>query len=167
MTSMDPIYLPRRYGVELVRGQELSPEHVVDVHIGYYLAGLIDGEGSFIIHASATGFGCTFVMRLRADDRPILESLRAVLGEPGAIRNTVGRAGNQAPCVDWKIAKKRELLWLTELLDVYQLRAKKRHDYAVWREAVIAWNSGAPRDEMVRYREALAEARAYREEALA
>jgi hypothetical protein len=55
----------------------------MDAAFGNWLAGFIDGEGSFTIQSARADmpqFYTRFQIRLRADDRPILEEIRAQLG---------------------------------------------------------------------------------------
>jgi hypothetical protein len=124
---------------------------------GYRLAALTDGEGCFSI---STGH-CAYIVKLRADDEPFLERMRTEIGSPGRIRRVVGTRGNQSPQSQWIVSRRGEVLWLTEIFDVYTPWSKKANDYAVWREAVIAWYSGDTDLEPFRVR--IRAAREYRE----
>jgi LAGLIDADG endonuclease len=129
----------------------------VNAEVGFRLAGLTDGEGCFSI---ATNH-CAFVVKMRADDRPLLERIRSEVGSPGRFANAKGLGETQKPQVSWIISRKAELLWLTEVFDAFPLWSKKARDYEIWREAVIAWYSGLT--DFTAYREAIREAREYRE----
>lgn len=115
---------------------DLSPE------IGCYLVGFIDGEGCFVIAKSPTGYRCAFVIKLRADDRRVLEWLCAKtgLGFVAMAHGTDGRqVGNRCPQVRWEINRKADVIALRELLETYRLQSKKLRDYEIWAQAVDLW----------------------------
>ena len=111
----------------------------MDPAFGYWLAGFIDGEGCFLIRrdTSQDNFACLFEMKLRADDRPILDEIceRAGCGKVVQKRARLGAK----PQVMWRMGSRADALRLVAILDEFPLRAKKRRDYVIWREAVIAW----------------------------
>lgn len=80
-----------------------------------------------------------FKIGLRADDREILVEI--------VERTRIGhllddpRPKGMNPVAVWIVGSKAECLALVRFLDRYPLRAKKRRDYEVWREAIIAWQS--------------------------
>jgi hypothetical protein len=115
---------------------------------GYWFSGFVDGEGCFSIARTPWGFRCEFIIKLRADDLPMLEAIRAELAIGRINAGAHSTAGiNGKPWVRYVVAKKTELIRLTEILDAYPLRSKKRRDYAIWREAAIHWaNSQQPVD---------------------
>jgi hypothetical protein len=155
---------PLRFGAHPEPGIRPAEEMVLPP-IGYHFAGLVDGEAHFAIARGPKGtYSCSFVLKMRADDRPFLELMRGLLGEPGALTMQMrGEGTNQNPTVSWIINRKNETVWLTEVLDVYQPLSKKRRDYAIWREAVIACAAGA-QNEMAEHFEAIRAVRAYRED---
>lgn len=61
-----------------------------DAGLGYYISGLIDGEGCFTIkqHTRGTHAPC-FAMKMRADDRTILERACRYVGA-GIVEDTAG-----------------------------------------------------------------------------
>lgn len=115
---------------------------------GHWLAGFIDGEGCFSIEhihrpsRTASCYACRFTLRLRNDDLPILENILLRTGCGKVVRyKDKARAQwwNSKPAAIWHVFSKEDCLRLVALLDEYPLRAKKARDYAVWREAVVAW----------------------------
>jgi hypothetical protein len=139
----------------------------VPEHVGYWLAGFTDGEGSFVISRRRKGgYACSFVIKLRADDKPLLLSLVDVLGI-GRVVDSKPEGRN--PQAAWIVCKKSECLFLTEIFDEYRLNSKKRRDYQVWREAVVAWaaidGSGADWSLIGRCHDEIREVRQYAEAA--
>lgn len=118
--------------------------------LGNYLAGLIDGEGSFHIGVNSrrrssrySSIGCQFTLSLRLDDIGILRELQLATswGRVYACRRS-GLA--QHPHARWEIFRKSECRGLVSLLDRCPLRAKKKRDFAIWREAVLLWCAHRP-----------------------
>lgn len=131
----------------------------IPLEIGWYFAGLVDGEGCFSIAPPR----CDFILKMRADDRALLETLRADLGGVGRIGLELGRTEDRTrrPQVRWTVSRQRELVWLTEFFDAFPLRSKKARDYAIWREAVIEWANGMPPAGLAEYRDRLREVRVF------
>lgn len=129
----------------------------------HWLAGLIDGEGSFNIRArKGTSPCCTLTVQLRADDRPILEEIRQKTGL-GRLED-VSQSGTSAPGVRWAVTRKGDAQALVALLDKYPLRTKKRRDYATWREAVLLHSNtprGAVTQKLIPLKTRLEEGRSY------
>lgn len=116
---------------------------MVDAAFGNWLAGFIDGEGCFGIHPMRRGgvvcWAVRFTLKLRDDDRSILEECRARVGA-GTIRTSPVRDGR--PQCAWVIESRGDCLALAEVLDRFPLRAKKARDYAIWRGALAEWANG-------------------------
>src|SRR5690348_12388818 len=108
---------------------------------GCYFAGLVDGEGCFYIGPKV----CSFTIKLRDDDRALIERLHSLfrIGTITTEKSSRVADRNRKPQARWTIQKKKECLWLTEFFDVYKLQSKKARDYAIWRNAVIAWSCGS------------------------
>lgn len=132
-----------------------------DPNFGWWLAGLVDGEGCFYISPTA---GCRFIVLMRADDAELLEHIQRELGGMGRIgyqfKNAV--AGGRNPTAHLTVAKKRDLAYLVRVFDRYTPMSKKARDYTIWREAVLAHCAGALPRSLEPYRQALIEARKYR-----
>lgn len=120
----------------------------LDDGFGYWLAGLIDGEGCFGIYASNRNKGhddyrLTFSLTLRDDDEPMLQEIHRRLEFGGFTRERRQRAASRAwqwksnPTVTWGVWNRAGHLALVEVLDRYPLRSKKARDYAIWREALL------------------------------
>lgn len=120
---------------------------MIDEAFGNWLAGFIDGEGCFTIRdnkgSDRKSLVCEFHINLRRDDDAILSEIAAKTGLGriyfAAPSRTTDR--NAQPQVRWLVSRRSQLLKLIDLLDRFPLRAKKARDYAVWREAVLAWQS--------------------------
>jgi hypothetical protein len=144
---------------------------MIDREFGHWLAGFIDGEGCFRVHKEKRGayYACHFTLKVRDDDTPILEEVVLRTGI-GHLKADIVR-GTSKPAMVWVVQSKAETLKLVAFLDQFPLRAKKSRDYAIWREAVAFWNVQekgnrwhGPRDwsQMIAYKEAIENARAYR-----
>ena len=105
----------------------------LDPAFGHWLAGFIDGEGSFGIRREGAargrrgGWSTSFSLAVRADERPTLEAIRAATGL-GAIRAKRSVAPGAHPQACWEVAGLLDQARLIELLAAHPLRAKKRHD---------------------------------------
>lgn len=116
----------------------------MDDAFGHWLAGFIDGEGCFGITRLRRDHGICwslrFTLKLRSDDRPILEECRDRAGGIGTIRSTKPRGHNLQAM--WVIESRADCQALADILDRYPLRAKKARDYVIWREALMEWSNG-------------------------
>jgi hypothetical protein len=111
---------------------------------GHWMAGFIDGEGSFTIPLTGKGHmpSPRFVLGIRADDIDILRSC-CVFVNAGAI--TISNAPTRRnPVATWLIQNKADCLRLVNNLDTYPLRAKKLRDYHCWRAAVMLHQTVKP-----------------------
>lgn len=124
---------------------------MIEPDFGNWLAGFIDGEGCFIIQqinhtdGSAGNYMARFIINVRADEEPIVRNLIAATGLGIMTHRPGARYGaNDCPQVQWQVQSKSECLALVSLLDRFVLRAKKRRDYAIWREAVLLWAAVKP-----------------------
>jgi len=116
--------------------------------LGWWLCGFTDGEGCFSISPTAKkGYVCSFTIKLRADDAPVLDDLRHEFDIGTVTRGIHSSQGNGKPWAAWKVGDKAGLLLLTEVFDAFPLRSRKSDIYGIWREAVIHWaNSDRPVD---------------------
>jgi hypothetical protein len=113
-----------------------------DAAFGHWLAGLIDGEGSFGIYSSNGHRGradwrFVFSINLRADDAALLQAVHKRMGI-GRIYRAPNHRERQHPTVIWRIDSASEHETLVRFIDTYPLWSKKRRDYSIWREALLA-----------------------------
>lgn len=110
---------------------------------GNYIAGFIDGEGCFTItiskHASKKlGLDARihFQIEVRADDLEILQSIQETL-DCGKIYFLSYERYGWHPHVELKVSSFQEIVTkLIPFLEKYPLRAKKRHSYRYFLQAV-------------------------------
>jgi hypothetical protein len=122
-------------GKERIHQEKLNP---------YYIAGFIDGEGSFSVSVGrnktfARGFEVRpeFEIELRADDRKILERLLVRIGCGKIYDCSYDRYG-WYPHVKYKITSSKDMeVHLFPFLDRYKLQAKKAKVYQLFREIVL------------------------------
>lgn len=116
------------------------PVDEIDPGFGHWLSGFIDGEGSFVIAESRGQFRCVFSLTLRDDDHDMLVECEKQTGIGSVSRRdrSYGK-GPDRPQSVWVVTNVRDCLALVRLLDRFPLRAKKRRDYEIWRQAVIHW----------------------------
>ena len=108
------------------------------------------------------GLAPVFAIGLRADDAAVLDDLCREWG--GGVYFVAGRDEAQKPKALWRVTGKADLLQLVAYFDRFPLRAKKRHDFAIWRRAVGVYvEQGYLAPELQVLREALASGRVYNE----
>ena len=142
-----------------------------DPQLGYWLAGLADGEGCFRVHKHKRGSAtCAFQIKLRKDDEAVLEKARRFIGY-GSIseESGSGKAQTQKKLV---VCDKEGCLRVAYLFLKFPLRSKKLRDFLSWADVVMEWNSMArgnrwhgPGDytKMLRMKERIENARKYRD----
>jgi hypothetical protein len=112
------------------------------VGFNHWLAGFIDGEGSFLIQPTGgprcVSWQCGLTLTLRRDDRPVLEEIMRRT-EVGVVYDGDYRRGRSSPTSRWQVMKKPDVIALKTLLAQCRLRSKKARDYAIWFEAVNVW----------------------------
>lgn len=110
---------------------------------GNWFSGFTDGEGCFYIgkrdyKTPCTSYAYHFHILLREDDKPILEEIHDMLG--------IGNIYNRPACTrsgfttqagtSFQVTAIKECAELVKLFEKYPLKAKKRHDFEVWKQAV-------------------------------
>lgn len=113
-----------------------------DDAFGHWLAGFIDGEGSFVILCRSNGRGShtpRMQIRLRDDDAPLLDAVqrRLALGSLYAAKVNPSQQKTAKAQALWVVYTRGDCMALVEFLDRYPLLSKKARDYEVWRRAVL------------------------------
>lgn len=110
---------------------------------GHYLAGLIDGEGTFLIRRGHHRDSAPRMrVKLRDDDAAILFECqrRTGLGNVYAENKaSPSCSSNSKPQMVWDVQRRADLPKLVLILQCFPLRAKKRRDFEIWRLAVSVW----------------------------
>ena len=120
-----------RFSVESVCGQP-------SFRFGDYLAGFVDGEGCFCLDKPVEDRpgGACFAIKLRRDDRDILEQIRNFLN-CGVIRYGKPR-GNGSPQACFTAKDTTELLFkIVPCFEKHRLRAKKARDFEIWKQGLV------------------------------
>lgn len=135
----------------------------LDDGFGHWLAGLLDGEGSFTLQKNTSTVGTVLIrprmkLTLRDDDRSIIEEIYARTGI--GILHVVKTAGN--PQYGWTVSSVPDVVELVALLKRYPLRAKKAADFEVWARAVAERTSENRLEVMLALKAELEAGRRYR-----
>lgn len=105
------------------------------------LVGLLEADGHLAIvpnNAGAT-YRCYLALALRDDDADLLTSLHEKTGL-GHLKKVPARASSR-PQVVWSIGTKLECSVAANLLTDHPMRGRKRHEAAVWTDAVFRWSA--------------------------
>lgn len=124
--------------------EELFP--LVDEAFAHWFVGLSDGESCFCLNTTVNkwSFRLAFQIMMRADELPMLEEIRRVLGV-GNITNTKGnKQYRKHPMANYWVSNKKELQKIVRFFDQYPLRSKKANDFQVWRLAVAEFRNRHP-----------------------
>lgn len=108
-----------------------------------WLAGLIDGEGCFTIRQKAGrgSWTCELRIAMRADELPMLESIREYTGIGSIYSKPPG--GNSNPGMQWCVGGLAPCLMIISLLDG-RMRSRKKEDFNVWKRAVYRIRNDGP-----------------------
>lgn len=117
---------------------------------GDWLAGFVDGEGSFLIERKRpkdglTAYCCCFRLQLRSDDREILQVIhhRTALGRVWDRPDRQHQQCGSRPASYWAVTRKSEVGLLVRLFERFPMRAKKGAvDFPIWKHAVNLWLAG-------------------------
>lgn len=123
-----------------------------------YFCGLADGEGCFMLakkrggrpgKVQVIGVQPWFSMGLRWDDGDLLRALRDEFGGTTRFqkRSKSHSESKRQGRVIWTVAAKGDMLGMVNYFTQYPLRGKKRHDYAIWAEAVSIYVEHGARHE--------------------
>lgn len=129
--------------MEKIAIEETTEESLVPVLSGDYIAGFVDGEGCFALkfirevkHNRKNSpeyfyWDAEFAIVLRADDINILFSIQKTLGCGNVNRSLVSNMARYSVHV---IDQLQDII--IPFFDKYPLKAKKRLDFNLWREAI-------------------------------
>lgn len=135
--SVDAIVTDPPYAIEFMARSWDKMDTSDDPAMGYYLAGLVDGEGCFRVQEHSRGScNCSFQLKLRKDDRAILERIHKFVGHGTLTTDNTGTN----PQTKYVVQDKAGCLHLVALFSKFPLRAKKAADFWAWAEAVVYWN---------------------------
>jgi hypothetical protein len=103
-----------------------------------FFGGFFSGDGCLLLPKEGSA---RLVVKLRRDDRPLLETFAASF-EMGSVIDTKP-CGTASPTVVWTVTSRRDLLRAVALLDSAPLLGRKHDQYLAWRvgalEVVRAW----------------------------
>jgi LAGLIDADG endonuclease len=105
---------------------------MTDQYAPNYFAGFFSGEGSF----NLSGRHARFVIKLRRDDRPLLEAFRHDFGIGSVV--DVAAVEPWSPAAVWHVTGSRDLLRGIELFETAPLLGRKARQYQAWRPGAQA-----------------------------
>lgn len=116
--------------------------------LGAFIAGFIEGEGSFAIRKQTRGYGFQplFTLAVRADDGDLVRALCTGTRIGRISDKRAHRTSN--PQVVWNVSAKSDCRRLVELLDQHPLHGHKAAAYDAWRSAVVSWVGSNPKARM-------------------
>lgn len=108
---------------------------MIDKDFGNWIAGFVDGEGCFFMAPvnRPGGYRPAFSLSVRADDDQILKLVRDTL-DVGTVHYYTASSGSRV--VRWMVQAQKDCAALAQFFEEFPLRAKKRADWEIWREAV-------------------------------
>lgn len=121
------------------------PSNINRDYFSAWLAGFTDGEGCFYLSMKANNMSpwkespyAGFQITLRADDDPVLRLIQSFFGS-GYMRSQSERfKGKHAkPQRSLCLSNVISLCKVVDFFDSHPMFAKKRRDYAIWREAAL------------------------------
>jgi hypothetical protein len=104
-----------------------------------FFAGFAAGDSSFMIRENnaGTSWCCGFIVKLRADDTPLLAAFRDWSGV-GELYPSPARGGSH-PQTSWTVARRRDCLKIADILSEFPPLGKAGRQFEVWRRAVHLW----------------------------
>lgn len=139
---------PKRVRKKIVQNIQPFPAEIDRDAFGHWLAGFSDGEACFGVYKivsknNRTGEPiylnghCTFVIRLRRDETPILLTIQSYFGCGKVYPVHQGKLqGKKKPQAVFCATTPDELVPIIAHFEKYPLRAKKRTDFDIWKQAV-------------------------------
>jgi hypothetical protein len=117
----------------------MHPAQLSPADLGFF-SGFAAGDGSFVVRENNGGASwcCSFQLKLRADDTPLLTSLREWSGV-GELISATARGGSR-PQTAWVVARREDCIRLVDLLDASPPLGKAARVFELWRAAVRLWD---------------------------
>jgi hypothetical protein len=104
---------------------------------GHWFAGLVDGEGSFVIRLTRGQAPSTlFELTLRADDEAILQEIHQQLGIGKLYGPYLYAEGKRRPTLSYRVQTIKECQVLVRVFRAFPLRSKKARCFELWAKAV-------------------------------
>lgn len=119
------------------------PSEISRFHFGHWLSGFVDGEGCFRLlwcpvkgrHKIFQMPTARFEILLRQDDTPILEQIRSYWAA-GSLKSRAPRQ-HAHDAARYYLSSAVDLATIVvPHFDAFPLRAKKQHDFAIWKQGV-------------------------------
>lgn len=109
----------------------------LDPQFCHWLAGQVDGEGSFQLKSKRHIWWLELTISLRADDRPMLQMIQEQLGRGHCYPHPVAKGANPHSHLRYmlRFANATDTRFIVALFERYPLRSKKRRDFELWAEA--------------------------------
>lgn len=139
--SIDAVVCDPPYSLGFMGKTWDSFTEALDPRFGDWLAGFVDGEGCFRLHVERNGnyYACHFQIKLRRDDRTILDKIKAYIGV-GYVKNVDPEKGSKSkPCAIYLVDSRDGCTRIRDIFNRFPLRAKKARDFAVWSIALDCW----------------------------
>ncbi len=111
---------------------DIALPDMTDHNAPNYFAGFFSGEGCFLLARRQA----RFVIKLRRDDRPLLEAFRRDFGL-GSVRD-VAAIKPWSPAAVWHVTGARDVLKGIELFEAAPLLGRKARQYRAWRPGAQA-----------------------------
>jgi hypothetical protein len=100
-----------------------------------YFGGFFTGEGHLLLRPDA----CRVVLKLRDDDRPLLDAIASHTGI-GRVYAMPATATSR-PAAAWIVYRHTELAKAVELLENAGLRGRKQREFAEWRKGALEYGA--------------------------
>jgi len=141
--SVDALVTDPPYALNFMGKTWDSPGKTVDASLGNWFAGFVDGEGCFRIHREKSGayYACHFSIKLRRDDRPILERIARLTGVGRVFdedHHSPDRPGAHPQAV-YLVQDRDGCIVIRDFFQRFPLRAKKLREFREWSDALDDW----------------------------
>lgn len=140
--SVDALVTDPPYALRFMGQAWDAPGKEIDASFANWLAGFTDGEGCFRIHRGKGGdyYACHFQIKMRRDDRPILQKIRRLTGV-GRVFDADYRSPDRDSCPQavYLVQDRAGCVVIRDLFMRFPLRAKKLREFEEWSRALDDW----------------------------